>query len=89
MNHGRLGQHQRPYERAGALSLVQTGARPYSPLLGRFLSVDPAAGGFDYVNDLDGKWAPRIWGGVKASWGSEELRPVLPPLGPVIVLVIL
>ncbi len=66
MDHGWLGQHQRPYEHAGALSVVQMGARPYSPLLGRFLSVDPVEGGsandYDYVNgdpvnttDLDGR----------------------------------
>ncbi|MFD4670569.1 PA14 domain-containing protein [Lentzea sp. NPDC058450] len=66
MDYGWLGQHQRPYEHAGALSIVQMGARPYSPLLGRFLSVDPVEGGsandYDYVNgdpvnanDLDGK----------------------------------
>jgi len=64
---GWLGEHQRPYEHAGALSLVQMGARPYSPLLGRFLSVDPVDGGsandYDYVagdpinkTDLDGNW---------------------------------
>jgi RHS repeat-associated protein len=45
MDYGWLGQHQRPYEHAGALSLVEMGARPYSPLLGRFLSVDPQPGG--------------------------------------------
>ncbi|MDT7800397.1 MAG: hypothetical protein QOI78_3830 [Actinomycetota bacterium] len=65
MDYGWLGQYQRPYEHAGALSLVQMGARPYSPLLGRFLSVDPVEGGsandYDYVAgdpvnamDLDG-----------------------------------
>lgn len=54
------------------------GARPYSPLLGRFLSVDPEEGGsandYDYVVgdpintlDLDGHgfWGA-VWGGVKA-----------------------
>ncbi|XVV07615.1 PA14 domain-containing protein [Actinosynnema sp. CA-248983] len=66
MDHGWLGRHQRPYEHAGALAIVQMGARPYSPLLGRFLSVDPVEGGsandYDYVNgdpvnttDLDGR----------------------------------
>ncbi|MDT8914666.1 RHS repeat-associated core domain-containing protein [Amycolatopsis sp. PS_44_ISF1] len=61
----RIGQHRRPYEHTGALALVQMGIRPYSPLLGRFLSVDPEEGGsandYDYVAgdpintlDLDG-----------------------------------
>lgn len=58
---------------AGALSLVQMGARPYSPLLGRFLSVDPVEGGsandYEYtaanpvnLTDLDGRaiWVPII-----------------------------
>ena len=73
LDHGWLGQHQRPYEHAGALSIVQMGARPYSPLLARFLSVDPVEGGsandYDYVNgdpvndnDLDGKWSWRSIG---------------------------
>ncbi|MBB5857214.1 RHS repeat-associated protein [Amycolatopsis umgeniensis] len=78
MDYGWLGQHQRPYEHTGALSLVQMGARPYSPLLGRFLSVDPEEGGsandYDYVAgdpinsvDLDGHgfWGS-LWNGVKA-----------------------
>ncbi|MEV5714652.1 PA14 domain-containing protein [Amycolatopsis mediterranei] len=66
MDNGWLGRHQRPYEHAGSLSLVQMGARPYSPLVGRFLSVDPVEGGsandYDYTagdpvnkTDLDGK----------------------------------
>ena len=70
MDYGWLGQNQRPYEHAGALALVEMGARPYLPALGRFLTVDPVEGGsandYDYVNanpvnatDLDGTRARR------------------------------
>ncbi|RLK61321.1 RHS repeat-associated protein [Actinokineospora cianjurensis] len=87
-DHGWLGQHQRPYEHAGSLSLVQMGARPYSPLLGRFLSVDPVEGGsandYDYTNadpinntDLDGQfscsWCRSMWNGAK-NLGKKALN---------------
>ncbi|UUV30726.1 PA14 domain-containing protein [Amycolatopsis roodepoortensis] len=79
MDYGWLGQHQRPYEHAGSLALVQMGARPYSPLLGRFLSVDPVEGGsandYEYVLadpinklDLDG----RNWFTNAASWVGQK-----------------
>ncbi|MDX8033271.1 PA14 domain-containing protein [Lentzea sp. BCCO 10_0856] len=91
MDYGWLGQHQRAYEHTGGLSLVQMGARPYSPLLGRFLSVDPVDGGsandYDYVvgdpinaMDLDGNsWFSRI---VKAVTKVAEVVSWVPgPIG--------
>lgn len=68
--YGWLGAAQRSAEALGGVILM--GARLYSPSTGRFLSVDPVAGGsasaYDYCNadpvnctDLDGTWS---WKGV-------------------------
>jgi RHS repeat-associated protein len=65
MDYGWLGQHQRPLEHEGTIATIEMGARQYVPGLGRFLEVDPVAGGrsndYDYVSgdpvnafDLDG-----------------------------------
>ncbi len=67
LDYGWLGQHQRPTELRSELQpTIEMGARQYSPLLGRFLEVDPVEGGCanDYVyvlgdpvnaTDLDGQ----------------------------------
>jgi RHS repeat-associated protein len=63
--YGWLGAAQRSAETLGGLVLM--GARLYSPVIGRFLSVDPVAGGsasaYDYGNadpvnctDIDSRW---------------------------------
>ncbi|MFE9171107.1 DNRLRE domain-containing protein [Streptomyces kebangsaanensis] len=64
--YGWLGGKQRSTETPSAVTLM--GVRLYDPTIGRFLSVDPIAGGnanaYDYVHadplnryDLDGKWS--------------------------------
>jgi RHS repeat-associated protein len=64
-DYGWLGQHQRGLEQDLSLNVIEMGARPYAPELGRFLQTDPIEGGscndYDYVCgdpidslDLDG-----------------------------------
>jgi RHS repeat-associated protein len=54
-DYGWEGAAKRLYEHEGTLATVQMGARQYVPALGRFLAVDPFAGGnandYNYPND--------------------------------------
>jgi RHS repeat-associated protein len=80
LDYGWLGQHQRPVEHEPTLQpVIEMGARQYSPLLGRFLEIDPIEGGsandYDYVNgepvstfDLAGTWGFR---NPFNNWGSS------------------
>ncbi|MPY93946.1 MAG: hypothetical protein GEV08_13045 [Acidimicrobiia bacterium] len=74
-DYGWLGQHQRPTEHeTGLQPIIEMGARPYHPALGRFLQTDPieagSANNYEYVAgdpvgtiDLNGR---AIW------WGENQ-----------------
>ncbi|MEU8392358.1 LamG-like jellyroll fold domain-containing protein [Micromonospora sp. NPDC048843] len=79
--YGWLGGKQRSSDALGAVILM--GVRLYSPGLGRFLQVDPVAGGnandYDYCSgdpincfDLDGRWGwKRSWKRVGNWWNKH------------------
>ena len=82
-DYGWVGQHQRPLEHATGLQpVIEMGARPYNPILGRFLRLDPIPGGatdsdYAYVNDpintydLSGELL-----GIKCGWCKDAANAV-------------
>ncbi|MFE9411692.1 PA14 domain-containing protein [Streptomyces sp. NPDC006704] len=93
MDFGWLGQHERPVEHLAGQQAIEMGARVYLPVLGRFLQVDPVAGGsandYDYVNadpvngvDLAGTFS---WKSVVhvATTAAEVVAYVPGPIGTV------
>ena len=73
-----LGQHQRPLEhQTGLTPIIEMGARPYSPTLGRFLTIDPIEGGtttndYAYVKDPINQYD--LTGEGLRSWVKKKAR---------------
>ncbi|WP_167487951.1 PA14 domain-containing protein [Nocardia terpenica] len=94
MDFGWLGQHELPIEHLAGVQAIEMGARTYLPILGRFLQVDPVAGGsandYDYVSgdpinkfDLSGKCVECVievieGGEMIIEWATDDHHPVNP-----------